>query len=167
MTCATSVGKGLLVATYVEPLAAGQLGDGCVDGVGVIVVVMSPDCVTVTGTLPALVVDALLRRSVGISIWQAWAVRIRTRELTLVSFACVGLPGLHQVLRPVLRLRIRWQLQLTTGRLCAGSFAWFQVGYFDFAGKELDIVMREPRRSTCLGRMVGRLLDSYLDSQAA
>ena len=37
VTCETSTGVGLLLATYVEPLAAGQLGDACADGVGVVV----------------------------------------------------------------------------------------------------------------------------------
>ena len=37
VTCEASTGVGLLLAVYVEPLAAGQLGDECADGVGVIV----------------------------------------------------------------------------------------------------------------------------------
>lgn len=53
--------SGLLVATYVEPLAAGQVGDGSAFGVGVMVVA-STDCVTVTCTPLAtvLVVGASL-----------------------------------------------------------------------------------------------------------
>lgn len=37
VTCEGSTGVGLLLAMYVEPLAAGQPGDACADGVGVIV----------------------------------------------------------------------------------------------------------------------------------
>ena len=60
VVCDPSVMTGLLLAVYVDPLAAGQLGDAEV-GVGVIVV-MSPICVTVTAVLLALVMDAPLRK---------------------------------------------------------------------------------------------------------
>ena len=59
--CAESVMSGLLVAMYVEPFAPGQVGDGGVLGVGVIVAMLT-DCVTVAGALLiiVLVVGALL-----------------------------------------------------------------------------------------------------------
>ena len=66
-TCERSTGVGLLLAMYVEPLAAGQLGDACAAGVGVIVDKLS-DWVTVTGALSALTVVALLERRVVISM---------------------------------------------------------------------------------------------------
>ena len=70
VTCEASTGVGLLLAMYVEPLAAGQLGDTCADGVGVIVD-MSSDWVTVTGALSAATVVALLERRVAISTWKS------------------------------------------------------------------------------------------------
>ena len=69
-TCEASVGVGLLLAMYVEPLAAGQLGDGCADVVAVMID-WSPDWVTVTGALPALTVVALLERRVLVSKWKS------------------------------------------------------------------------------------------------
>ena len=51
------VGRGLLVAVYVDPLIAGQDADGSVAGVGEIVRV-GPNCVTVTGALSACIIVA-------------------------------------------------------------------------------------------------------------
>ena len=69
LTCDGSTGVGLLLAMYVEPLAAGQLGDACADDVDVIVD-KSIDWVTVMGALSALLVVALLEKRVIVSIWK-------------------------------------------------------------------------------------------------
>ena len=64
---------GLLVAVYVEPLAAGQLREESAVGVGV-VVVMAMACVMVVGRLLVLVVGASLNRELGrtISVRERW-----------------------------------------------------------------------------------------------
>ena len=67
VTCATSVMRGLLLAVYVEALAAGQVGDAGVVGAGVMDV-MSAACVTVIVALLALIADALLDREREMSI---------------------------------------------------------------------------------------------------
>ena len=54
--CEASVGKGLLVAVYVEPLVAGQPRDGSVFCVGVTMPI-SLDCIAVF--VPITVVGAL------------------------------------------------------------------------------------------------------------
>ena len=58
------VGRGLLVAVYVEPLIAGQELDGSVAGVAD-TVRAGPDCVTVTGALlfPVVAVGVILGRN--------------------------------------------------------------------------------------------------------
>lgn len=63
------VGRGLLVAVYVEPLIAGQEADGSVAGVGETVRV-GPDCVTVAGALPACITVA------GVSLFPVVAVGV-------------------------------------------------------------------------------------------
>ena len=61
------VGRGLLVAVYVDPLIAGQEADGSVAGVGE-TVRAGPDCVTVAGALPACIIVA------GVSLFPVVAV---------------------------------------------------------------------------------------------
>ena len=58
---------GLLVAVYVEPLAAGQLREESAVDVGVIVVTALA-CVMVVGMLLVLVVGASLNRELGRTI---------------------------------------------------------------------------------------------------
>ena len=43
----------------------------------------------------------------GSKYMEVWTVRVGARELTWVNLTYVGLPGLHQVLHPVLQLHIR------------------------------------------------------------
>lgn len=70
---------GLLVAVYVEPLAAGQLREESAVGDGV-VVMMALACVMVVGRLLVLVVDASLNRELGrtISVRERWEVGHRS-----------------------------------------------------------------------------------------
>lgn len=82
--CEESVMGGLLVAVYMEPLAAGQLREESAVGVGVVVeegavgvgvvVVMVLACVMVVGRLLVLVVGASLNRELGrtISVRERW-----------------------------------------------------------------------------------------------
>ena len=109
------VGRGLLVAVYVEPLAAGQDADDSVASVGGIAEV-GLDCVTVTGALPVCVTGA------GVSLFPLLAVgaslcrnkvllfvfecTMTEDDLTWKSSTYAELPILHRVPRQWLQLCI-------------------------------------------------------------